>query len=149
MKRRNKQQRIERLKRYHMLYKVFHSYRTCYYCGDVAGHVDHVPALAVVDRCGLENIRKANIDLLLVNSCPDCNMMLGAKPLMTLNSRVKHLYKTIQKRYEKQIEMESWSEEELEELEGTLKQYVSSSNDIKLYIEHRLLYMEDLFYDIL
>jgi len=50
----------------------------CVYCGDVASHMDHRPPISIADD------ERASVHM-LVPSCAECNLLLGDKPLFTIN----------------------------------------------------------------
>lgn len=63
----------------------------CYYCGEMGGLLDHVPALYVVYTKLMANEDLSDVELICVQACTDCNRRLGAKPLLTLPERAAYL----------------------------------------------------------
>ena len=130
-------------------YKVFYKINKCYYCGDQGDTIDHVPAISIAYSIGPDRLESMGVSLIKVTACRECNALLGDLPLNTLDERVVYLYDKFQTRYKKYLKMAYWDNDELDEIEGMLRSYVESANDVKIYIERRLSYMEDLFYDVL
>jgi len=129
-------------------YKKFYRGTQCYYCGDMASVIDHVPAIAVAYSYGRDYFDQKNIPLITVSACRECNGILGSRPINTLNKRVKFVYETLIKRYERYLRMVDWPEDELNELNGWLKDYVQTQSNFKQFMERRFMYMEDLHEDI-
>jgi hypothetical protein len=117
-------------KLYNNLYivKYFGKPESCVYCGADRNCLDHVPPLSVVDKIGTKFIRENDIELIKVPCCNKCNTVLGAKMLGTLSERIRYLYDYYLNKFEKEV---LWDKEEIEELEGNLKQMVRS-RQIKL-----------------
>ena len=139
----------DRRKAFRTHYKHFHEGNKCYYCGDLAETIDHVPAIKVAYSMGLEILEKRNIKLLKVRSCRQCNSILGDNSLLTLDDRARFVYEALQRRYKRLLQAQEWDREDIRELGPVLRSYVLSHHDAKSWIEHRLQYMEDLFYDVL
>ena len=138
-----------RRKAFRTHYKNYHTDTKCYYCGDPAETIDHVPAINVAYVMGLDILEKRNIKLLKVRSCGQCNSILGDRQLLTLDDRARFVYEALQSRYKRLLRAQEWDREELLELGPVLRSYVLSYHNAKSWIEHRLQYMEDLFYDVL
>jgi len=120
----------------------------CYYCGDLADTKDHVPPVSAAYSFGADYFTEKKIPLLKVPACRSCNLLLGSLPYWTLGSRVKYLYERIQKKYHKILASEEWDDEELEELGYNLKNYIETHQNFHSWLERRLEFMEDCFYDI-
>lgn len=86
----------------------------CFYCGDARDGVDHVPPLDTVEYVTPEVLRKLKIPLVLIPSCLDCNMQLGAKALGIVEERLDYLLRKLQEKYNK--EAVDWTEEEIKEM---------------------------------
>lgn len=139
----------EKRKAYRGLYNKFHSGAKCYYCGQSADTIDHVPALEVALMLGADNLSESGIKLITVKSCRECNALLGNRAINTLDERAEYIYHRLQKRYKRLINSEEWPDDDLEELGTVLKSYISIHANAQFWIERRLQYMEDLFYDVL
>lgn len=89
----------------------------CFYCGQNAETVDHIPPLSLVETF-------PSYDRLLVRSCGICNMLLGGRPFLSLMTRCDYLIQRYQKRWRKDIDMPNWSDSEIDELNGQLKRRI-------------------------
>ena len=139
----------ERRKVFKTHYKHYHIDSKCYYCGDPSQTIDHVPAVTVAYSIGLDELERRKINLYKVRACKQCNSILGSKELLTLDDRARFVYERLQKLYKRLLKAQEWDSEEILELGPVLRSYVLSHHDAKNWVEHRLQYMEDLFYDVL
>lgn len=130
-------------------YKKFYKSNKCYYCGDLADTMDHIPAVSIVYSFGVDYFTNLSIPLYKVSCCNECNVLLGSKEINTLKERVVFIYDKLQYRYRRFLAQVSWYEDELEELDGHLRTYIENSILIKNFIENRLVYMEEIHYDYL
>lgn len=108
--------------------------KDCYYCGQYADTVDHVPAVNMIKFY-------TNYYKILVKTCRECNFCLSDRMLPTLISRLEFLDKKYRKRYLKLLKQPEWNEEELGELKGSLKKYVEEEVKNKFRIEKRLFHI--------
>jgi hypothetical protein len=92
----------------------------CFYCGHFGDVADHVPPLAWIQFY-------PDYPRMLIRACHQCNAHLGCKTLPTLISRVDYLIKRYRKKYWKILISPDWDDEEINELKGSLKTYVSIS----------------------
>ncbi len=141
--------RKQKMGRYHKFYMRFWVNEKCYYCGDKAGNIDHVPPIDYVYSYGRDAVESNGITLLLVSCCTNCNELLGSKALLTLDTRVVYLYGRIQKKYSSVLESRHWEQDELDQLGRTLRGYVGAHQDAHTWLERRLCYMEEIHYDVL
>ena len=142
---------IQKNKRYRAImvnYKPYHRSTKCFYCGDKGDSIDHVPSLYEVYTRGVDFFLNKNIQLITVNSCRQCNSVAGTKGHNT-DQRAKIIYKRYNKMYQSVLNNTFWSEEELDELGFLLRSAIEDKNTIKGWVERRLQYMEDIFYDVL
>jgi hypothetical protein len=91
----------------------------CWYCGDVATSRDHVIPHAAT---GLNNRRYEGVEL--IECCANCNSILGANLFNTLAERVEFLAKRFCAKHKLNRPHIEWSEDDLNELTGNLRQYV-------------------------
>lgn len=146
MSRRNRKD--ARLK-YHHLYQRHQHTTRCHYCGD--NHAlteDHVPPLSMVAARGVDFFTERGVGLWLVKACTECNTILGDKPLISLDRRIAFIYEELQKRYKNLLSQPEWDEDELEELDESLQDYIEQSEYLRRWIEKRLQWMEDVHYEI-
>lgn len=94
---------------------------SCAYCGDTRSTVDHIPPISLVAKIGTKELRKRDIDLITIPACKTCNSTLGARPLATYEERLVFMYnRTLDQMESKTF----WSDDEMNELDGHLKQMV-------------------------
>lgn len=110
----------------------------CYYCGEFAGTVDHVPALDNVASNGTSYYQNKGISLVLVDCCLECNVLLGNKSLDTLEDRKQYLCKKYKLRYKKILAAPNWTDEELEEISCKLKFNILEMEKQKRKIQERI-----------
>jgi hypothetical protein len=121
------------------LYKPFGDSRTCTYCQcRYPEHKDHAPALARLMARGSQAYREANIPLLLVPACAECNLSLSARPLDTLESRTVWLYKDAQKKLNAKRLSGEWTQGEINDLGSTLRSMVQVHTNRRDYLIDRL-----------
>lgn len=114
----------------------------CFYCSGVAECIDHCPPLTLM-------MYYPTAPKILVKACNECNRILSARPLPTLISRLELLIKKYRKRYAKILTLPQWEHEEIAELSGSLKQYISDKQDSKKYAIAKLSYMKALLTELL
>lgn len=91
----------------------------CWYCGDVATSRDHVIPHATT---GLNKRRYEGVEL--IECCANCNSILGANLFETLTERVEYLAKRFGAKHKLNSPRVEWSEDEIAELNGNLRQYI-------------------------
>ena len=127
--------------RYKRLYPVnLEDKGLCFYCGEYATTMDHVPPLAVV-----ENISRLE-DHFLVPSCFECNSLAGDEPHTDLEERRDFIRSKLHKKYKSLIRQSAhWYEEEIDELrsedpESRLIQSISALKPAEYTITDRVKY---------
>lgn len=122
---------------YNFTYEAHSSleWHTCFYCGQYADTVDHVPPISLFNFY-------SNYYRVLLKSCGECNSALGGKFLPTPLVRVEFLIKKYKKRYRKILCLPSWHKEEINDLSGSLKKYIESQINMKALTVERLKYLE-------
>ena len=123
-------------------YEIFHKGPKCYYCGDSAVVMDHCPALTSTFKIGTDEMRKNGVGLFKIASCHECNTLLGAKPLYHPMDRVLFLYGAIQKKHRKALSLPYWEEDELAELDISLRSVLDNAVIVKGWVNRRLEFME-------
>ncbi len=93
----------------------------CWYCGDVANSRDHVIPHTTT---GLNQRRYDGVEL--IECCANCNSILGANLFDTLAQRVAFLAKRFCVKHKLDKPHVEWSEDDLAELKGNLRQYVKA-----------------------
>ncbi len=97
----------------------------CFYCGDVRECVDHMPPLSVVDRIGIQALRKRDVTLKTVPCCKACNHALGDRPVANFEERLAFLHEYYVRKAKGTA---VWTEEDLNELQGHLRRMVENRN---------------------
>lgn len=111
----------------------------CYYCGLIADTIDHTVPQSLLKRLfDYDNEMPPGIKTMLVRACTECNSTLGGKIFNTLSDRMNYVKKRLRERYKKILSIPYWSEEELAELDGRLRQSVEASLAQKRVIQYRL-----------
>ncbi len=96
----------------------------CYYCGDEAECIDHLIPFKV-RQCGKRNGTHLGFGP-RVRACKDCNSILGAVGIFTLDGRKEFIATKLKKKLKKLQSIPHWSEEELAELGYSLRSHVES-----------------------
>lgn len=94
----------------------------CVYCADASGSVDHVPPLSHVDRYSMQEWAARGVKFLLVPACMDCNRMLGARALYSVQERAAYIAKKLEDAYEKNAAL--WSDAEVSEMGAEFKRTI-------------------------
>ncbi len=99
----------------------------CFYCGDPADTLDHVPPLAEMEILDVKKRKKERIPAALVPCCSECNSALGARKLWTVFDRLLYLESFYDAFFKRQKMM--WTEEEIDELGPSLRESVRHRQD--------------------
>ena len=110
----------------------------CYYCGELATTVDHVPPLSArpnILAFGLAG----RYPFTEVPACRDCNCCgLNDRALWTLASRRRFVKQWLRRRYRKYLRIPEWDESEIGRLGPAMQRYVLHGLAMKEQIERRL-----------
>lgn len=107
----------------------------CYYCGMNATQTDHVPPIS---HGGDFNLG------FLIHSCSECNIILGDNRYETLNERSRTIKLYLQKKFKKTLKYPDWSDEEIEEMSGRLKEAIVNLERAKRIIKERINYSSSM-----
>lgn len=123
MTKRNKK-REELMQKHH--HKYVRHYTTegyyCFYCGDPAEGLDHVPPLSLIDTMPYERRKASRIPATLVACCSECNSALNNRRLVNVEERLEFLESYYDAKFKTQNAM--WTEEEIQELGPSLQNSV-------------------------
>lgn len=86
----------------------------CFYCGDDAQTLDHVPPLSWVETYSPETWRSHGVPFVLLHVCHDCNSRLSNKPLFTAYERTQALEAKLSALYDRKASL--WSDYEIAEM---------------------------------
>lgn len=99
----------------------------CFYCGDPAECLDHVPPVSLIGDLKPEYRRLHGIPAALVPACLECNSALGDRRLLTVVDRLLYLESFYDAKFKKQQAM--WTEDEIQELGYVLQNVVRSKQE--------------------
>lgn len=109
----------------------------CYYCGDIADSLDHVPPRAI-RKALLDSGVITDYDIKDVTACRDCNSRIGADAPFNLTDRKRLVKERLRKKYAKLLKAPDWSDSELEHVGQTLKSSILALQCQKVRIQQRL-----------
>jgi hypothetical protein len=106
----------------------------CFYCGDPANTLDHVPPLHEMPNLPYEKRKKNRLPASLLSCCAECNSALGSRQLITAEDRLLFLESYYDAKLKKKKAL--WSDDEINELGYSLKEYVRHEQDkLRRYID--------------
>ena len=106
----------------------------CFYCGDPAHCLDHLPSLSLMPDITLEELKQEKIVCSLLPVCDECNFASNAKKHFHAIDRLTFLEIYYEKHFKKM--KSSWSAEEIDELGPSLREYVKAKQEkIDRYID--------------
>ena len=120
----------------------FKGLTVCYYCGDPASTIDHVPPLDFVDAYGSDHCVRYDIDMVKVPSCSECNRHLGNRPLLTLRDRAEFIYDDISRTYKRIIELPDWTADEIDGMGDGMRGTIEEEQVKKQWVESRLTFIK-------
>lgn len=103
----------------------------CFYCGETAQCLDHVPAISTLEDMPKEYMRRNKLPHALVPSCFECNKILTNRNMPHVLDRLIYLESYYEKLMKKQQTM--WDDDEIEELGRNMKLYVKHQQE-KLHV---------------
>jgi len=107
----------------------------CIYCGAPADTKDHIIPLTYLYNGRPKNPKGKGET---VDCCRECNTLLGAKALFSVAERAEYLANALERRYRKVLKAPYWSDEEIEELDGELKQTIKAKQFLREEILERV-----------
>lgn len=114
----------------------------CFYCGCPATEKEHTVPLDYIDELHrLEAIGLIGIEIpeqKIVPTCYECNRMAGKRYLGTPKQRKNYIKTKIAEKYKKILQSDSWSDDEILELDGHLKEHIVIYQELKKLILARL-----------
>ena len=106
----------------------------CFYCGDPASTLDHVPPLNEMDHLPYEKRKRDKIPASLLPCCLECNQALGSRRLVYVEERLLFL----ESYYDAKLKKKSaqWTDDEINELGYSLKEYVKHEQEkLRRYVD--------------
>jgi len=118
----------------------------CIYCGSDAECREHViPVSYTSDRRSYDESREW-----IVPACNTCNGIAGCNVYFTIPEKAEYILKKFKSRYRRILEMPSWTESELAELDYTLREMTFANIVAKRVAFEKKEYLEtitDMPYD--
>ena len=107
----------------------------CHYCGAPANTKDHIVPISY-----LRNSRPKSCSSIgdTVDCCSECNSLLGAKALFSIQERANEIAECLTRRYSKELKAPYWSPEELDELGETLRKSIEAKQFLRNEILERV-----------
>lgn len=103
----------------------------CIYCGCPATTIDHIPPVA--DRAQLMHVHHFEVD-----ACHECNSMLAARTLWTVEERKSWIKQYLKKKYRRLINSPEWTVDELDELGPKLRKGIQVALGKKALVMERI-----------
>ena len=101
----------------------------CHYCGAPASTKDHIIPIGYNYNQRPDRHRSKGGET--VDCCSECNSLLGAKALFSIQERAHEIAECLERRYKKELNAPIWSEEELEELGPTLQKQIKAKQFLR------------------
>lgn len=111
---------------------------TCTYCGEAASDKDHVIPRASEADHKKNHFNKKNT----VPSCRECNLTLSSRYILTISDRSKFLIEAYTNKFKSLLAMPHHSDEDIKELEGSLKKSIKGQMKKKKIILERMSNLE-------
>ena len=127
-----------------MVFQIPPETERCYYCGELATSVDHVIPRVMIDRLKATEdrwIKKVLYDkhkIKVVQSCHECNCVLGSKYFETLEKRKNYIKQRLRQRYKKILNIPNWEDWELAEMGPIMQIHINQGLKKKDRITARL-----------
>ena len=99
----------------------------CFYCGDPAEGLDHVPPISLIDAMPYKKRKQDRIPAVTVACCQECNSALSNRRLTTVDDRLMFLESYYDAKFKQQNAM--WTEEEINELGFSLQKSVRARQE--------------------
>ena len=120
-----------------------HTLSDCHYCGMPADTRDHIIPISWNRK------RRKHEAGETVPCCRECNSLLGAKPLFSVQERAHEISECLMRRYRKELNAPVWSDEEMEQLEGDLRRSVEAKQFLRMEILERVRNASSVAYGLL
>ena len=107
----------------------------CHYCGAPADTKDHIIPISYL-RNSRPNAARGIGDT--VDCCRECNNLLGAKALFSIEERAHEIAECLTRRYKKELNAPIWTDEEIEELGPSLQKSIKAKQFLRDEILERI-----------
>ena len=137
-----------RYKSLHQLYnsryeRHYSSRPGCFYCGDIAGTLDHCPPLTFCEVKDRKWFSDRKIKFYTVACCYECNNKLSNVPLLRLHERVEYILQALEKKAD-QIVM--WSEDEIIEMSKVFEKAIRARKAQHDIVYERVRFCQELLH---
>ena len=119
-------------KLYETFNKISQEGEPCKYCGVYSTDKEHIVPLAYTNPYGEESPT--------VSACHECNLFASDKMFNSFEEKKDFIKKRIKTYYKKVLQSPDWTEHEIKELSGKLREYVFWSQRLKEVIKRRIRY---------
>lgn len=115
----------------------------CIYCGTPSIDKEHVVPISWINE--LKELKFMGIDVdvpeeIIVPSCHECNLFASGTIFKSIKEKKRYIKEKLYKRYKKFLNSPEWTEQEIMELDGRLRQHVFITNEIIKIVRKRLKY---------
>lgn len=107
----------------------------CHYCGAPADTKDHIVPIAYLRNGRPQGSRSVGTT---VDCCRECNSLLGAKALFSIEERAYEVSECLLRRYKKEINAPVWTDDELAELQPTLRRQIKAKQFLRMEVLERV-----------
>tara|TARA_R100000900_G_scaffold139757_1_gene119562 strand:+ start:416 stop:886 length:471 start_codon:yes stop_codon:yes gene_type:complete len=118
--------------------KLFNEH-VCTYCGRPSNNRDHVVPRSFSDY-NPDNTPTTKKNT--VPSCSQCNGVLGSRPILNIGDRAQFLIEMYTKKFKDLLAMPHHSDDDINELEGTLKKMMKNSMKQKKIVLDRMEHLD-------
>ena len=108
----------------------------CHYCGAPADTKDHIIPISWQRNVNRKHTMVGTGET--VDCCRECNNLLGAKPLFTIEERAEEIARILSRRYKKELNAAYWSPEELAELGPSLQNQIKAKQFLRDEVLERI-----------
>lgn len=113
----------------------------CVYCGLRAQSKDHIVPTSITGQSTRRYV-------LTVPACIQCNSAIGDTPVYSIDGRRAVAQAHLRKRFKGVLRRPEYTDEEINEFEGRLKQAILMGVDEKRQVEARLAWPDDPHFDL-
>ena len=108
----------------------------CHYCGAPADTKDHIVPISYNYTQRPNNSPAKGGQT--VDCCRECNNLLGAKALFSIEERAHEVAECLERRYKKELKAPIWTDEDLAELGPTLQKQIKAKQFLRMEILERV-----------
>jgi hypothetical protein len=121
------------------------SHLCCFYCGYLADNRDHITPHSFLSNSSKRKFRGKEI----LNACGECNKSAGAKGAIFLEDKIKFLIERYTIRYQLNVLIPEWSDEELAELGRSLKSAVKRKILNRQRAQEKVLFLKARYHEVI